>query len=100
SIPRSARTSPNDLTRPSTRIAGPELVCDTQSLPDRRPFTEPTGGHRQRLINNRPPDTTARPRGNHRRPSAARPAAHHTDIKIHPVCPCHQEITSYQWLAS
>src|SRR5215468_10065744 len=59
SIPRSARTSPNDLTRPSTRIAGPELVCDTPSLPDRHPFTEPTGGHRQRRVNNRPPDTTA-----------------------------------------
>ena len=33
SIPRSACTSPNDLTRPSTRIAGPELICDTPFLP-------------------------------------------------------------------
>src|SRR5262249_23085570 len=32
SMPRSARTSPNDLVRPSTRIAGPELICDTQPL--------------------------------------------------------------------
>src|SRR5262245_40751274 len=39
SIPRSARTSPNDLTRPSTRMAGPKLVCDTPTLPDRHPFT-------------------------------------------------------------
>jgi hypothetical protein len=29
SMPRSACTSPNDLANPSTRIAGPELVCDT-----------------------------------------------------------------------
>jgi hypothetical protein len=28
-MPRSARTSPNDLVNPSTKIAGPELVCDT-----------------------------------------------------------------------
>jgi len=29
SMPRSARTSPNDLTSPSTKIAGPELICVT-----------------------------------------------------------------------
>src|SRR5262249_44741614 len=33
SIPRSARTSPNDLVRPSTRIAGPEVVCDCDTHP-------------------------------------------------------------------
>src|ERR1700689_566174 len=31
SIPRSARTSPNDLVSPSTRIASSELPCDTTS---------------------------------------------------------------------
>src|SRR5215469_12287485 len=33
SIPRSARTSPNDLVRPSTRIAGPEVVSDSDTHP-------------------------------------------------------------------
>src|SRR5215831_9538152 len=33
SIPRSARTSPNDLVRPSARIAGPEVVSDADTHP-------------------------------------------------------------------
>src|SRR6516164_2643214 len=33
SIPRSARTSPNDLVRPSTRIAGPEVGSDSDTHP-------------------------------------------------------------------
>src|ERR1039457_2519680 len=38
SIPRSAWTSPNDFVRFSTRIAGPEPICDTTpSSADRYP---------------------------------------------------------------
>src|SRR5215475_8391034 len=45
SIPRSARTSPNDLVRPSTRIAGPELICDTQ--PPEQAGSPPASGARK-----------------------------------------------------
>src|SRR5580704_17825013 len=61
SMPRSARTSPNDLVRPSTRMAGPVFICVTtlssraghlvgvarrprtyrQRGPDREPITRP-----------------------------------------------------------
>jgi len=93
SIPRSARTSPNDLVRPSTRIAGPELICDTQP-PERA--GSPTGvraprnyPHRRRACErisprgrfdrtNRfghPPHTTNRSPGTHRSPCPRSSAA-------------------------
>src|SRR2546430_5977369 len=89
SIPRSARTSPNDLTRPSTRIAGPELVCDTPFLPiGIRPSNLPAASDSGESINaarwprharlparirsqeGHPSAMTTRPRGTHRRPAA------------------------------